>query len=279
MQGFRPLDPDLDAARAIAWARETTILGFGDESRFVRDFGADGAGFADWLRDKLAADPDCAAIVEVGGASVGMVVLGRVEGQPSLGYVHQVYLDPDHRGLGLGKRLEAWACDRLRAAGFARARLSVGVRNTAAIRFYERQGWADAGPRPGNPEARYMEKGLDTVTLYRPVGQAEHDLVAASDFRAFPPRLPEQPIFYPVLDRDYAEQIARDWNAREPTGVGYVTRFEVGADFLAAYAVQVVGGWQHREYWIPAEDLPAFNAAIHGQIEVVAAFHATPQDA
>lgn len=49
---------------------------------------------------------------------------------------------------------------------------------------------------------------MNTKYLYRPVGLFELRLIQASDFTGFPPRLPEQPIFYPVLNRDYAEQIA-----------------------------------------------------------------------
>jgi hypothetical protein len=89
--------------------------------------------------------------------------------------------------------------------------------------------------------------------------------------RAFPPRLPDQPIFYPVLSEEYAAKIARDWNV-PASGAGYVTRFEVLRSFLEAYAPQDAGGQAHREYWIPAEDLAAFNEAIIGPIEVVAEF-------
>ncbi len=108
------------------------------------------------------------------------------------------------------------------------------------------------------------------ITLWRPVGGRELELIAAADMRAFPPRLPEQPIFYPVLTEAYATKIARDWNA--PRGGGYVTRFQVRAEFLAGYEVKQAGGQEHLEYWIPAEDLPAFNEAIVGQIEVIAEF-------
>lgn len=87
----------------------------------------------------------------------------------------------------------------------------------------------------------------------------------------FPPRLPEQPIFYPVTTEEYAVKIARDWNV-PASGSGFVTRFEVREDFLSGYAVQEAGGRQHQEYWIPAKELPAFNAAIVGQIEVVRKF-------
>ena len=95
--------------------------------------------------------------------------------------------------------------------------------------------------------------------------------------RAFPPRLPDQPIFYPVLTEAYATKIARDWNA--PRGGGFVTRFRVRRDFLSRYQIQDAGGREHQEYWIPAEELSAFNAAIEGHIEVVAKFDAPDQAA
>lgn len=110
-----------------------------------------------------------------------------------------------------------------------------------------------------------------TVTLWRPVGPAELDLIRQSGMRAFPPRLPEQPIFYPVLTEAYAIKIARDWNV-PASGKGYVTRFEVLKAFLDRYPVQEAGGRAHLEYWVPAEDLAAFNGAIAGEIKVTAEF-------
>lgn len=113
----------------------------------------------------------------------------------------------------------------------------------------------------------------ETVTLFRPVGQSELDLIAESDYKSFPPRLAEQPIFYPVLNQDYATQIARDWNARHNAdGVGYVTRFRVRKEFLEKYEEQTVGSSKHKEYWIPAEDVDKFNNNIVGKIEVISRF-------
>jgi hypothetical protein len=112
----------------------------------------------------------------------------------------------------------------------------------------------------------------DTTTLFRPVGPEELALIAQSGYRAFPPRLPGQPIFYPVLHEQYARQIAREWNVRE-TGAGFVTRFRVTSTFLVRYPVQTVGSTIHRELWIPAEDLPDLNRHIVGLIEVIAEFH------
>jgi hypothetical protein len=115
------------------------------------------------------------------------------------------------------------------------------------------------------------EENRDVVTLWRPVGPRELELIRKADMRAFPPRLPDQPIFYPVLSGDYAAKIARDWNV-PASGSGFVTRFEVRRTFLDKYKIQKAGGSAHLEYWIPAEDLVAFNEAIVGEIKVVAEF-------
>src|SRR5690242_7316897 len=113
----------------------------------------------------------------------------------------------------------------------------------------------------------------ETTILYRPVGLEELELIRSTDFTRFPPRLAEQPIFYPVLNEEYATQIARDWNAkRNLSKVGYVTRFRVRNEFLQRYDVQTVGGSTHQEYWIPAEDLEEFNRNIVGTIEVIAEY-------
>jgi hypothetical protein len=125
-----------------------------------------------------------------------------------------------------------------------------------------------------------MQPG-DLVTLYRPVGQKELDLIAEAEYRAFPPRLSWQPVFYPVLNEEYATQIARDWNTKDDASghVGYVTRFEVRAEIVSRYEPRQVGGRQHVELWVPAEDLAEFNANIVGLIEVIAEYRPTDQDA
>lgn len=110
-----------------------------------------------------------------------------------------------------------------------------------------------------------------TVTLYRPVGPAELKLIEESGWTRFPPRLPEQPIFYPVCNEPYAIEIAEKWNVRE-SGSGFVTRFDVDAEFLARYETHIVGARHHKEYWIPAEELDLFNAAIVGPIVVTREF-------
>jgi hypothetical protein len=116
-----------------------------------------------------------------------------------------------------------------------------------------------------------------SLTLFRPVGQAELELIAASAFKAFPPRLEHQPIFYPVLSEEYATRIARDWNTKDANSgyVGYVLRFRVSASVLKRWpAQQGAAGLAFRELWVPAEELGEFNAAIEGQIEIIAEYRA-----
>ena len=109
----------------------------------------------------------------------------------------------------------------------------------------------------------------DTVTMYRPTGPKELELVRASGSKRWPPRLPEQPIFYPVTNEQYAYEIASRWNVKED-GVGYVTRFAVRKSFMDQYEIHQVGAAHHTEWWIPAERLEELNDNIVGLIEVIA---------
>tara|TARA_R110000764_G_scaffold156281_1_gene244195 strand:+ start:1562 stop:1909 length:348 start_codon:yes stop_codon:yes gene_type:complete len=107
---------------------------------------------------------------------------------------------------------------------------------------------------------------MKTITCYRPTGQKELDLVIESSYTKWPPRLPEQPIFYPVTNKQYAIELTQ-WNITD-FGKGYVTKFEVRKEFMDRYPIKKVGGPDHTEWWIPAEDLEELNANIVGKIEV-----------
>jgi ribA/ribD-fused uncharacterized protein len=125
---------------------------------------------------------------------------------------------------------------------------------------------------------RIMEKAFElnnekgTVILYRPVGPKELALIKESNWKEFPPRLPEQPIFYPVLNEEYASQITKEWNV-QANGSGFVAKFEINKKYLLKYEIHNVGGDNHNELWVPAEDLKEFNQQISGKIEVVKEFH------
>lgn len=108
----------------------------------------------------------------------------------------------------------------------------------------------------------------NTVTLYRPTGPKELELVKESGYAKWPPRLPEQPIFYPVTNEQYAKEIATRWNINA-SGIGFVTKFEVKKSFIDQYKVEQVGASHHTEWWVPAEHLDDLNANIVGKIEVI----------
>ena len=111
------------------------------------------------------------------------------------------------------------------------------------------------------------------MVLFRPVGTKELCLVEQSGYREFPPRLPDQPIFYPVLNEEYASEIAEKWNVKHSSDhKGYVTRFEVDDDYCSQFEIHIVGNHYHQELWIPAEELSNFNRHIVGPISVVSSF-------
>lgn len=113
-----------------------------------------------------------------------------------------------------------------------------------------------------------------SMTLFRPTGWRELLLIYRSRMRTFPPRLPQQPFFYPVTTEGYAEKIAHNWNCASDERSGYVTSFRIESTIVRDFPVQTVGGKEHEELWVPAEELTSFNARIVGQIAVTKTFFA-----
>lgn len=111
------------------------------------------------------------------------------------------------------------------------------------------------------------------MLLYRPIGLKELELIAKSGFKKFPPRLPEQPIFYPVLNFEYAEKIARDWNTKTNIFAGFVTKFKLEKAYIKKYEIRQVGNQIHQELWVAAEELEEFNSHIIGKIAIEAAYY------
>src|SRR5512141_2372510 len=107
------------------------------------------------------------------------------------------------------------------------------------------------------------------MILYRPVGLQEVELIYDNGMQAFPARLPQQPIFYPVFQLEYARQIAVEWNTKSGQLAGYVTQFKVEDQYLSQFEQHTVGSSQHQELWIPAEEVEEFNKHIQGHIMVV----------
>lgn len=89
-------------------------------------------------------------VAEVAGDVVGFVMVNADE-------VDQLYVASSHRGIGVAARLLSAAESQIREAGYNLAWLAVVPQNARARRFYERQGWVDAGwfehdaPGPAGP--------------------------------------------------------------------------------------------------------------------------------
>lgn len=118
---------------------------------------------------------------------------------------------------------------------------------------------------------KYIKKFNQTTTLYRPVNDKELELISNSGYKKFPPRLPEQPIFYPVTNIEYARQIAVEWNV-PAYGCGYVVEFDMNKDYLKKFDIQNVGGEIHNELWVPSEEMDEFNSNIVGEIRLVESY-------
>lgn len=113
------------------------------------------------------------------------------------------------------------------------------------------------------------------MKLYRPVGLYEMEKILESGGKEFPPRFSEQPIFYPVLNISYAQQIAKEWNQDDTNSgfVGFVTEFEINDKYIKNFETHCVGSNIHQEYWIPAENLQDFNENITSKIVIVDAYY------
>jgi ribosomal protein S18 acetylase RimI-like enzyme len=157
---MRPIDRDRDRDHVIAYARDVFTISFGSIAKFVEEFGPDASGLLPWIADRQAVHPSNAALALFDGAPAGMVVIGSWVEDAAVGYVYHYYLEPHLRGRGLAARLDEYAASVLTLQGHRTARLSVARSNHRALGFYRKQGWTEAGPRPGQAGIIYMQKML-----------------------------------------------------------------------------------------------------------------------
>jgi len=117
---------------------------------------------------------------------------------------------------------------------------------------------------------------MNCTKLYRPVNKVELDLIQATDWKKFPPRLPDQPIFYPVTNQEYTSQITRELNLPFYKN-GFVTEFELDNKYLSKFKIEKVGLDHHTELWVPADQLEEFNGEIINSIQVIEGYHQNPK--
>ena len=92
------------------------------------------------------------------------------------------------------------------AARFPQIRLKIGENRAAvSVAVFSRFAIYANVVSATTYNARMTE---DITVLFRPVGPRELALLEASSWKRWPARLPEQPIFYPVANFEYASEIA-----------------------------------------------------------------------
>ena len=207
---------------------------------------------------------------------LAMAVLAIVTGDCGGTYVTRI--DAADLGTAIGTLAPAEACaeyelSNLRAWRYLRE--EIGEDGTAVAAFTRAIDVTEPEDQYSAALLSEIHRGRQenpdgTTTLWRPVGPAELELLRATDMRAWPPRLPDQPIFYPVLNEAYARQIAAEWNIAA-SGAGYVTRFRLPTRFARRYPTRQAGGRDKLELWIPASDLAELNRHLIGPIDVVEA--------
>ena len=154
---FKPIDLDHQMKVFLDFIRDTHLCSFGSMEGFVDENGQGEERFVERVRVRLAEEPESCLHVWRGEEIVGQLHLGRFV-DPAVGYINMFYVSPEWRGTGVALAIEEYACASLQAQGFQSAYLSVAAQNHRAIRFYQKQGWTDLGPRQDKPGTHNMKK-------------------------------------------------------------------------------------------------------------------------
>jgi ribosomal protein S18 acetylase RimI-like enzyme len=151
---FATIDLERHADLCVAFRRDSFVVSFGDDQRFLEQNGKDGSLYIDWLEQRVASYPAGHVHLWRGSEIVGQIeMVVRPDGT---GYVNLLYLAAPARGRGLGDVLHDYATRLFAREGITVAHLSVSPSNARALRYYEKHGWQDLGPSPRSPEVRLM---------------------------------------------------------------------------------------------------------------------------
>lgn len=154
---FQTIDLGRHLALAIDFRRDSYVCSFGSDELFVEENGADARGYIEWLEARVVSYPEGHVHVWRGDEIIGQ--LEMIVG-PSTGYINLFYLRPEARGIGLGDALHRYAVELLQQRQITSAGLSVSPTNRRAMKYYQRHGWRDLGPRPGAPHVHELELSI-----------------------------------------------------------------------------------------------------------------------
>ena len=117
-----------------------------DERRFLEATPQTEHGYASYVRSQLANREIVVLVAERDGNVVGYTFAG-VEGVDYMslrgpaGVLHDIVVDPEHRGLGIGRALLDATLTALEERGAPRVVLSTAERNESAQRLFEQAGF------------------------------------------------------------------------------------------------------------------------------------------
>jgi ribosomal protein S18 acetylase RimI-like enzyme len=117
-----------------------------DPARFIAATPRTEQGYGSFLTSQIAERDVVLLVAESRGGTIGYAY-GALEGADWMalrgpaGVVHDLVVDPDHRGQGIGRRLLDAVVAALTAQGAPRVVLSTAERNDAAQRLFERAGF------------------------------------------------------------------------------------------------------------------------------------------
>jgi ribosomal protein S18 acetylase RimI-like enzyme len=103
---------------------------------------------AQFLQELIRQDPRQVLVADREGELIGYVAYeieqkAPIEMQQKRSFVHDLYVEPDHRRTGVGRSLLQACLDVIKSAGPHQVRIAVWVRNGKAIELYRAMGFTD----------------------------------------------------------------------------------------------------------------------------------------
>lgn len=157
---FKTIDLSKDREITLKFRADSFIVSFGNADRFYEEDGKGDLRYLEMLEKKKALNEKFAVHIWEDNEIIGQVEIGTLKTDASIGYVNLYYITESKRGCGYAPILDQYTNQIFREMGLKTARLSVSPTNTRAIKFYEKMGWIDLGPRKDHPEVHFMEKNL-----------------------------------------------------------------------------------------------------------------------
>ena len=112
----------------------------------------------DHLEDYMPPDGRIALARDELGSLLGIVMLRKLS--PGVAEIKRLFVDPEGRGKGIGRRLVGSLLEQAREIGYEQVFLDTATYMPAAHRLYRNFGFHDTGPYPGSENDETVQKYL-----------------------------------------------------------------------------------------------------------------------